>query len=111
MAMKKHIIKTFTPISAVAAVFGLAASDAQASTRLFEYDFPASWNGTGTAITDVSPAGNNGFLDGTLALSAAVPPGAPGGTQSIDTSAGGILTSATGLLNNSTVFGSGGFIY
>jgi len=112
MAMKKHIIKAFTPISAVAAVFGLAASDAQArSTRLFEYDFPASWNGTGTAITDISPAGNNGFLDGTLALSAAVPPGAPGGTQSIDTSAGGILTSATGLLNNSTVFGSGGFIY
>jgi hypothetical protein len=112
MAMKKHIIKTFTPISAVAAVFGLAASGAQArGTPVFEYGFPASWNGTGLAITDVSPAGNNGFLDGTLSLAAAVPPGAPGGTQSINTSAGGILTSASALLNNSTVLGAGGFIY
>jgi hypothetical protein len=112
VAMKKHIIKTFTPISAVAAVFGMAASVGQArTTPVFEYDFPASWNGTGTTITDQSPAGNNGFLDGTLSLAAAVPPGAPGGTQSLNTTAGGILTSATALLNNSTIFGAGGFTY
>jgi hypothetical protein len=110
--MKKRCIKTFTPISAVAAVFGLAASDMQARTvPVFEYGFPTSWNGTGTTITDKSPAGNNGFYDGTLSLSAAVPPGAPGGTQSINTSAGGILTSATSLLNNATVLAAGGFIY
>jgi hypothetical protein len=109
---KKHVLKTFIPISAVAAVFGLAASDAHAqNTPVFEYSFPASWNGTGTTILDHSPAGNNGFSDGTLALSAAVPTGAAAGTQSIDTSAGGILTSATGLLNNSAVAAAGGFIF
>jgi PEP-CTERM motif len=110
--MKKPIMKTFTPISAVAAVFGLAASVAQAQpTPVFQYDFPASWNGTGSTITDQSTAGNNGVFDGTLALSAAVPSGAPGGAQSINTSAGGILTSANSLLANSTVFANGGFTY
>lgn len=112
IAMKKHIMKTFIPISAVAAVFGLAASVVQAQTTpVFQYGFPASWNGTGTTIADQSPAGNNGFYDGTLSLSAAVPPGAPGGAQSIVTSAGGVLTSANSLLNNSTVFAHGGFTY
>ncbi len=109
--MKKPIMKTFTPVSAVAAVFGLAASVANAQTPVFQYDFPASWNGTGTAVTDQSTAGNNGVTVGTLALSAAVPSGAPGGAQSINTSAGGILTSANSLLNNSTVFANGGFTY
>jgi hypothetical protein len=110
--MKKPIIKTFMPISAVAAVFGLAASVAQArTTPVFQYDFPGSWNGTGTTITDLSTAGNNGVSDGTLALAAAVPSGAPGGAQSLNTSAGGILTSANSLLANSTVFANGGFTY
>jgi hypothetical protein len=110
--MRKHIIKTFIPISAVAAVFGLAAPGAHAGTTpVFQYNFPASWNGTGTTITDQSPAGNNGSYDGTLSLSAAVPSGAPGGAQSVVTSAGGILTSATSLLNNATVFSHGGFTY
>ena len=112
IAMKKPIIKRFTPISAVAAVFGLAASVVQATTTpVFQYDFPASWNGTGTTITDQSPAGNNGTFDGTLTLSAAVPPGAPGGAQSLVTSAGGVLTSANTLLNNAAVFANGGFTY
>jgi hypothetical protein len=110
--MKKPIIRTFTPISAVAAVFGLAASVAQVQAApVFQYDFPASWNGTGSAITDQSTAANNGTFDGALTLSAAVPSGAPGGAQSLNTSAGGILTSATALLNNTTVFASGGFTY
>jgi hypothetical protein len=110
--MKKQTLKTFIPLSAVAAVFGLAASDASAQTTpVFQYNFPASWNGTGTTITDQSTAGNNGGFDGTLALSSSIPPGAPSGTQSVDTHAGGILTSATGLLNNATIFAAGGFIY
>ena len=112
IAMKKPIIKRFTPISAVAAVFGLAASVVQATTTpVFQYDFPASWGGTGTAITDQSAAGNNGVSDGTLALSAAVPSGAPGGAQSLVTSTGGVLTSANTLLNNAAVFANGGFTY
>ncbi len=110
--MKKHILNTFTPISAVAAVFGLAASAAQAQTTpVFEYGFPASWNGTGATITDQSTAGHNGVFDGTLSLSAAVPAGAAAGTQSLDTSAGGILTSANSLLANSAIFAAGGFTY
>jgi len=110
--MKRHKIKTFTPISAVAAVFGLAASSLNAQTTpVFEYGFPASWNGTDTTITDVSGAGNNGVPIGTLSLDSVAPPGAPGGTQSINTTAGGVLTSATALLNNATVASAGGFTY
>ncbi len=110
--MKRRIIKTFTPLSAVAAVFGLAASAAHAQTTpVFHYGFPASWNGTGTTITDLSTAGNNGVFDGTLSLSTAVPPGAPAGTQSIITTSGGILTTATALLNNAAIFAAGGFTY
>src|ERR1035441_378421 len=84
VAMKKPIIKTFMPISAVAAVFGLAASVAQArTTPVFQYDLPASGKGTGTTIADQSTAGNNGTFDGALTLAAAVPSGAPGGAQSL----------------------------
>jgi len=105
-------MKTFTPISAVAAVFGLAASVAQAGTTpVFEYNFPASWGGTGTTVTDQSTAGNNGAVSGTLALSTAVPSGAAAGTQSISTTAGGVLTTGTSLLNNAAVFAAGGFTY
>ncbi len=110
--MKRHIMRTFTPISAVAALFCLAASVADAQTTpVFEYDFPASWNGTGGTITDVSSAGNNGHFDGTLSLdsSSAVPPGAPAGTLSVITSAGAILTNADLLLSNSAVAAAGGF--
>jgi hypothetical protein len=112
IAMTRHIIRIFTPISAVAAVFWLAASVADAQTSpVFEYSFPASWSGTGTTITDVSPAGNNGNLDGTLSLALAVPPGAAAGTQSVSTSAGGILTTGNLLLANSSVAAAGGFTY
>lgn len=64
-----------------------------------------------TAITDQSAAGNNGHFDGTLALSASIPPGATAGTMSITTSAGAILTDATSLLNNAAVAAAGGFNY
>lgn len=99
--------RTFVPMSAVAVAFGMAAS-AHASD-VFEYNFPASWNGTGTTVTDQSSAGNNGATVATLALDTAVPPGAAPGTQSINTSAGAILTNATSLLNNSAVAAAGGF--
>ncbi len=78
---------------------------------VFQYSFPASWNGTGTAVIDQSTAGNDGHTNGTLALSASVPPGATAGTQSITTNAGGIVTNATDLLDNSIVAAAGGFRY
>jgi hypothetical protein len=95
----------------IAAAFALAACSAKAATPVFEYNFPASWNGTGTAITDLSSAGNNGFVSGALSLSSLVPPGALPGTQSILTTAGGILTTGSGLLPNSTIAAVGGFRY
>jgi hypothetical protein len=96
----------------VAAVVALAtASAAYADIPIFEYGFPGSWNGTGGVITDLSSAGNNGNFDGTLSLSAAVPSGAAAGTQSITTSAGGIVTDSSGLLNNAAVAAAGGFRY
>ena len=112
--MKKHTIKTFTPISAVAAVFGLAASVAYAQTTpVFHADFPASWNGTGTTVTDQSGAGNNGFQSGTASyMTAAVPPGALAGTGSMALGgAGGIKVTPTALLNNAAIASAGGFTY
>ena len=78
---------------------------------VFQYSFPASWNGTGTAVIDQSTALNDGHTNGTLALSASVPPAAAGGTQSITTSAGAVVTNATDLLDNSIVAAAGGFRY
>ncbi len=107
--MKGHITRTFASISAVAAAFWLAASIAGAQTTpVFEYDFPASWNGTGGTVTDVSSGSNNGKTNSTPSLDPA-PPGAPGGALSVDTSAGGIVTNALQLLNNSAVAAAGGF--
>jgi len=111
MKRKKSPLKTITPLPAVAGVLALAAAGAHAQIPVFNYNFPASWNGTGTTITDQSGAGHNGSFDGTLSLSSSVPTGAAGGTESLNTTAGGILTSATGLLNNTTVAAAGGFNY
>lgn len=110
MRKKKLPQKAFTPMSAIAAGLALAAS-AQAQTPVFNYGFPASWGGTGTVITDQSPAGHNGHSDGTLSLDAAVPSWAAAGTQSLNTTAGGVLTTANALLNNSAIAGAGGFNY
>ena len=78
---------------------------------MFQYRFPASWNGTGTAVVDQSGAANDGQTTGTLALSASIPPGATAGTQSITTNAGAIVTNAAQLLTNSAVAAAGGFRY
>jgi hypothetical protein len=96
----------------VVAVFALAAWGVQAASPVFDYNFAASWGGgTNPVVTDLSSAGNNGSIIATPALSAFVPSGAPGGTLSITTSAGAILTDATALLNNAIVAAAGGFRY
>jgi hypothetical protein len=110
MKAKKRSPKVFTPISAIAAGFALTATGAQAQTTpVFEYDFPAS--GAGPTITDQSSAGNNGSSDGTISLDAVAPPGAAGGTQSLNTTAGGVLTDNATSLANSAVAAAGGFTY
>ncbi len=104
-------VRTSDLALATFAALGLVASSALAQTTpVFDYSFPASWGGTGTAVIDQSTSLNNGLTQGTLSLSAAVPSGKTG--QSINTAArGGIVTSGTQLLNNSTVFAAGGFTY
>jgi hypothetical protein len=110
--MKKPNIKTFIPISAVAAVFGLAASAANAQTS-FSAAFPASWNGTGTTVTDLSGGGTTGFQSGTAAYTTAVvPPGALAGTGSMGlTGVGGIKVTPADWLNNAAIWNAGGFNY
>jgi len=113
IAMKKPTLKTFIPLSAVAAVFGLAASSAHAQP-VFNYNFPASWNGFGTSgavVTDQSSAGNNATTTPGLALATAVPSWATAGTESVSTVSSGMYTSNTKLLNNAAVWGAGGFTY
>ena len=99
-------------LSTLAAGIALAAVGAHAQTTpVFDYSFPSSWSGTGTTITDQSSAANNGSSDGTISLDSTVPPGAAGGTESLNTTAGGILTDADALLANSAVAAAGGFEY
>jgi hypothetical protein len=101
--------RTFLASSAIALATALSAQ--AANTPIFQYSFPASWPGTGTTVTDLSPAGNNGATVATPALSSTVPPGAAGGTQSATTNAGAILTNGTNLLQNTTVAAAGGYKY
>lgn len=118
MKKKKGSLKKLTALPAAASAFALAASAAHAQTSpLFDATFPASWSGTGTAVTDLSGAGNTGNQSGTATYSTtAVPPGAAAGTGSMALSgAGGIkVTGPTGqdsLLNNAAVTAAGGFTY
>jgi hypothetical protein len=113
--MKKPIIKTFTPISAVAAVFGMAACAQASISPVFHADFPASWNGTGTTVLDQYGTSNVGFQSGTTHATyttATVPPGALAGTGSmaLDGSAG-IKVTPNSLLNNGSVLAHSGFTY
>jgi len=114
--MKKPIIKTFIPLSAVAAVFGLAPGAYAATSPVFSATFPASWNGTGTTVTDQSGAGNIGFQSGTVNATystTAVPSWATAGTGSMALGPGtaGIKVTPTALLNNTAVGSAGGFTY
>jgi hypothetical protein len=106
--------------SAAVAAFGLVVitpGAAQAAlTPVFEYSFPASWNGTGTAVTDLSSAGNNGIIkSATLpTLSTTVlPSDATPGTASLQTGSvsGSFQTTATGLLPNASIASAGGFTW
>ena len=107
---------------AAASVFALAASAGHAQTTVFSANFPTSWNGTGTAVTDQSGEGNIGFQSGTGATytTATVPPGAGAGTGSMAlTGTAGIKVTANGsspasavpIMNNANLAWDGGFTY
>ncbi|MGH7940788.1 MAG: PEP-CTERM sorting domain-containing protein [Limisphaerales bacterium] len=117
MKKKKASSRKLTPVPAAAAVLALAASAAHAqSTPVFNYQFPASWNGTTSAVADQSSAGNNGTYRYGLTLAAA-PPTDSGNSISDSASAsatdpnGGFYTDGTSLLPDATVAADGGFQY
>jgi hypothetical protein len=86
------------------------AGTALRAEQILLYSFPASWDGTGTVVTDLSPAGNHGTTAGAAALSTNVPPGAPAGDRSLAPVAGGIRTDNLNLLENPTIAPAGGFV-
>jgi hypothetical protein len=88
---------------------GLLTASAAHAAPVFSYQFPASWNGTGTTITDQSAAGHNAVTTGAPVLSSNVPPGAPAGAQSLNSVGGGSRTTNTALLTNATIAAAGGF--
>jgi len=106
-------------LSVVAATLLLASAFVSAhAAPIFHYSFPASWNGAGSVVTDLSGAGNHGVTNGGTALSATIPAGAPNGTMSLLVNSGttaatrgGIGTTGTSLLNNPAIAASGGFRY
>lgn len=114
--MRKRTTKTttakiLTPLSGFAAMIALGVPGANAQTPVFTYNFPASYNGTGSTVTDQSAAGNNGNFTGSLTLSPAVPPSSTGNSISTTATTGGIQTTATGSLNNAAVAAANGFTF
>ncbi len=80
-------------------------------TPVFRYSFPESYDGTTTAIVDLSAAHNDGLMDGSGTggyLNGQVPPGFAGGSLTGATGGHG-RTNATGLLLNSALESAGGF--
>jgi len=118
MKKKKGSLKNFAPMPAAAAVFALAASAAHGqafeSSTLFSANFPASWNGTGTAVADLGGLAPAGFQSGTTPTytTSIVPPGATAGTGSMGLSAtGGIKVTPNGALLNANIANGGGFAF
>ncbi|MCD6391964.1 MAG: PEP-CTERM sorting domain-containing protein [Planctomycetes bacterium] len=94
-------------------VLGLMAGAAQAAvTPVLEYSFPASYDGTGSTVTDLSGAGNDVTLDGADApLVDDRPLGFDSSLMSLTGSSGGHgATAAIDLLDNTSVAAAGGFI-
>lgn len=107
-------------MSAAVAAIGLVVvtPDAvhAATTPVLSYSFPGSWNGMGTVVTDLSPAGTNGIVSTTTAKKPSLsttllPAGAAPGSASANTSAGGFETNAKEQLTTTAVAAAGGFSY
>lgn len=98
-------------LAAVLAASSFAMTTTVRAERIVYYSFPASWDGTGTDVIDLSPAGNNGTATTGAALSATIPPTAAPGDQSLAPVAGGISTTNINLLENPAVSAAGGFVF
>jgi hypothetical protein len=110
LVRKQHLRRVPLCLSISLALVGLSGVQIVHASPVLLYQFPASWNGTGTTVTDLSGAGHNGTTTGAPTLSSNVPP-VPFGSQSIHTDAGGLRTNATSLLTNPVIAAAGGFRY
>ncbi len=86
---------------------GVVSLGVSAQADVFEYSFPASWDGLAPTVTDLGPVGNDANPNNAV-LDAAAPPGSA--NQSINTTDGGMTTQAIDLLENSVVAAAGGFV-
>jgi hypothetical protein len=117
ITMRSFTFKILTPTIA-GVCLGLLPEGAQAQTPVFDATFPASWSGTGTAVTDQSSAGSIGYQSGTATYeTTTLPAGGTGGAMAL-TGAGGIKVTGNGttfptdaILNNTAVAADGGFTY
>lgn len=103
----------YTTITVATLIAAINATATASTTKIVQYTFPLSWNGSGT-VADLSPFANNGKIQGSASVSATIPPGMPSSSQSIKTNSGGIVTSTATefqLLSNSTLTNYGGFSY
>lgn len=102
--------------STLAALLFFSHLSHAALTAVFEYEFDTSYDAISTAVTDLSPAGNDGIVIGenggaNIALSTDIPAGATSGTHSLNysTTYGVLRTNTNNLLNNADVITNGGF--
>ncbi|MBN1854205.1 MAG: hypothetical protein JW829_15865 [Pirellulales bacterium] len=107
--------RIFFGLFMVLALLFLSGTATADLTPVFEYSFPASYDGTGSTIVDLSEAGNNatfdspdkplvdnrppGFSSSLMSITGASPYGRHGATDAID------------LLDNDLVAAAGGFTF
>ena len=108
--------KTKVAVVAIGVVVLAACSAPAALIPVFEYSFPASYDGdaspTSNVFTDLSPAGNDGIMDTSdRALVDNRPPGFDSSLMSMTGANGNHgATNAIDLLNNTDVAAAGGFV-
>jgi hypothetical protein len=102
MKNRNKSLKKLAPVPAAAAVLALAATAVHAQTPLFSANFPASWNGTGTTVTNLSSGAGVGFQSGTATYTS--------GYMALS-GVGGIKVTPAESLANATVAADGGFTY
>lgn len=107
--MRKMLLMTYAFIPLFYAATTASATD---PVPVFEYRFPASFDGSSTDCIDQSTAGNNAVIDFASGYDAEVrPPEFTSGGSLNGTNGGHGLTTGIDLLDNSLVEQYGGFYY
>ncbi len=100
-----------TTMLVVITTFISAASLSAALTNVCEYSFPASYNGSGTTVTDLGPFGNNATTFSNInSYVAEAPPSGSGGSFNASIP-NDFITDTPRLLSNAVIEAYGGFSY